>query len=68
MLLCLQKGLVLNHTKKDINAFLLSTDVPTHTGDIEDIFDMYCTILNKEDLEDYIVKWNTRNKVFTNIK
>jgi len=50
------------------NAFLLSTDAPTHTGDIEDIFDMYCTILNKEDLEDYIVKWNTRKKVFTNIK
>ena len=50
------------------NAFILSTGVSTHTCDIEDIFDQYCVIIKKEDFGDYIIKWNTQNKVFTNIK
>lgn len=49
-------------------AFLLSTNVSTHSCDVEDIFDVYCKIIDKEKLGDYIIKWNTQNKVFTNIK
>lgn len=50
------------------NAFLLSTGVSTHTSDVEDLFDQYCHIIDKENFGDYIIKWNTRSKVYTNIK
>ena len=48
--------------------FLYSIGVSRSNTDIEDIFDVYCEIIPKENLGDYLIKANTQNKTITNIK
>ena len=51
-----------------LESFLYSIGVSRSNTDVEDIFDLYCKIVPKENLGNYLIKANTQHKTITNIK